>query len=204
MLRCCTVAPRAAAQARGERVAAVAARRSGLGLERRLVVHPRCAADRARRRHAASRIVWATACASATTAAATPIAAANSPLRLVRGSEAGADSARERVVARRRLVVVRVRAASGAFEDVELDCAGALDGWSPLGDRYEYTRLDLVTGGVDQGACRNGRHEIASKAPFGVTVWGWGSGVGKGGTGCTSYALPAAVGLRPINQADVH
>ncbi|MBN9164493.1 MAG: hypothetical protein BGO98_05305 [Myxococcales bacterium 68-20] len=102
------------------------------------------------------------------------------------------------------LVVVRVRAASGAFEDVELDCAGALDGWSPLGDRYEYTRLDLVTGGVDQGACRNGRHEIASKAPFGVTVWGWGSGVGKGGTGCTSYALPAAVGLRPINQADVH
>ena len=43
------------------------------------------------------------------------------------------------------LVVVRVKGPKG-FSDVNLDCAGALTGWLPVGTSgtYEYTRIDLV------------------------------------------------------------
>jgi hypothetical protein len=45
-----------------------------------------------------------------------------------------------------------------------------------LGDDQEWTRVDLVTGNFqDVGNCSNGRHEMTSDNPFGVTVWGWGS-----------------------------
>ena len=45
------------------------------------------------------------------------------------------------------LVVTRVRGPAG-FTDVNLDCAGTLQGWMPVGTSglYEYTRVDLSTG----------------------------------------------------------
>jgi hypothetical protein len=113
------------------------------------------------------------------------------------------------------LVVVRVKGSKG-FADVNLDCAGALTGWMPAGTsgRYEYTHIDLVRHNfAPQGKCDNGRHQIQSKYPFGVTVWGWGSaetGPGTtplGGSGFysqyVSYAYPAGAGLQPINTVVV-
>jgi hypothetical protein len=105
------------------------------------------------------------------------------------------------------LVIVRTKGPKG-FEDVTLDCAGALSGWLPIGSsgKYEYTRFDLVTGNfVGTGSCNNGRHEIKSSIPFGVTVWGWGSAAtGQMGMGFysqyVSYAYPAGAGVAPINQ----
>jgi hypothetical protein len=105
------------------------------------------------------------------------------------------------------LVIVRTKGPEG-FEDVTLDCAGTLTGFLPIGTsgKYEYTRFDLVTGDfVGTGSCNNGRHEIKSTVPFGVTVWGWGSAatgeMGKGFyTQYVSYAYPAGAGVAPINQ----
>jgi hypothetical protein len=111
------------------------------------------------------------------------------------------------------LVIVRTQGPKG-FEDVSLDCAGTLSGWMPVGTsgKYEYTRFDLVTGNfVGTGKCNNGRHAMQSKAPFGVTVWGWGSAATgqmalpfMKGTGFysqyVSYAYPAGAGVAPINS----
>ena len=108
------------------------------------------------------------------------------------------------------LVVVRVKGASG-FSDVSLDCAGVLTGWMPVGvsGKYEYTRIDLVRHNfAPQGGCDNGRHEIESTSPFGLTVWGWGSAeTGDVGIGFytqyVSYAYPAGAGVQPINTVVV-
>lgn len=105
------------------------------------------------------------------------------------------------------LVVVRTKGSKG-FDDVNLDCAGPLTGWQPLGTSgaYEYTRFDLETGNfMGNGKCENGRHEIKSTLPFGVTVWGWGSAAtGQMFSGYysqyVSYAYPAGAGLTPIND----
>jgi hypothetical protein len=105
----------------------------------------------------------------------------------------------------------------GGFADVTLDCSTTggskvVTGWMPVdttGD-YQYTRVDLVTGDFEaQGSCNNGRHEITSTAPFGLTIWGWGSAA----TGdclsqgvCTqyvSYAYPAGASVQPINTVVV-
>ncbi len=104
------------------------------------------------------------------------------------------------------LVLVRVKGAKG-FDDVKLDCAGVLGGWQPIGTsgRFEYTHTDLGRGNSPpQGKCNNGRHEIDSAGPFGLTVWGWGSAAtGDMITGFysqyVSYAYPAGAGLSPIN-----
>ena len=104
------------------------------------------------------------------------------------------------------LVVVRVRGQKG-FSDVNLDCAGALSGWMPVGTSgtLEYTRADLVTGNFQPvGNCDTGRHEIKSASPFGLTVWGWGSAAtGQMFQGFysqyVSYAYPAGAGVAPIN-----
>jgi hypothetical protein len=104
------------------------------------------------------------------------------------------------------LVIVRTKGSNG-FQDVTLDCAGTLTGWQPVGTSgsYEYTRFDLVTGNFQgTGSCNNGRHEIKSTLPFGVTVWGWGSAAtGEQGMGFytqyVSYAYPAGAGVAPIN-----
>jgi hypothetical protein len=110
------------------------------------------------------------------------------------------------------LVVVRNKGPSG-FNDVTLDCAGTLTGWLPVGTSgsYEYTRVDLATGnwGPGTNGCNNGRHEIKSNGPFGLTVWGWGSGITGDGLGngaytqWVSYAYPAGASVQPINTVVV-
>ncbi|CAN5234948.1 hypothetical protein BH09MYX1_BH09MYX1_49010 [soil metagenome] len=104
------------------------------------------------------------------------------------------------------LVVVRAKN-NGAFSDVSLDCSGTLSGWKPVGSegKYEYTRIDLVRGNFQkQGNCDNGRHEMKSAAPFGLTVWGWGSSESTGfGTTYVSYAYPAGASVKPVNTVVV-
>ncbi|MFW5740169.1 MAG: IgGFc-binding protein, partial [Myxococcota bacterium] len=98
------------------------------------------------------------------------------------------------------LVVVRKPDQNGQFADVTLDCAGTLTGWQPVGD-YQYTRVDLVTGNFQNvGNCSNGRHEMESALPFGVTVWGWGSSASSVFTQYVSYAYPAGAAVKKIND----
>ncbi|MBM4359299.1 MAG: IgGFc-binding protein [Deltaproteobacteria bacterium] len=106
------------------------------------------------------------------------------------------------------LVVVRKRSAvTKAFADVTLACAGKLGGWLPVGaptGDYEYTRVDLVTGDFENvGACSNGRQQMSSSAPFGVTVWGWGGYSTAFYSGYVSYAYPAGASIQPINEVVV-
>lgn len=105
------------------------------------------------------------------------------------------------------LVVTRKRGANGQFADVLLDCAGALTGWKAVGE-FETTFMNLVTGSFQNvGNCSNGRHEIHSDAPFGVTVWGWGTIAGFPGatlyTQYVSYAYPAGASVKPINTVEI-
>jgi hypothetical protein len=109
------------------------------------------------------------------------------------------------------LVLVRNKGTDGAFSDVTLDCAGVLTGWAPVGTsgKYEFARVDLVRHNfAPQGKCNNGRHEIHSKNPFGLTVWGWGSGeTGAQFKGFysqyVSYAYPGGASVQPINDVVV-
>ena len=105
------------------------------------------------------------------------------------------------------LVLVRTKGLSG-FADVTLDCAGTLSGWQPLGTSgtYEWTRVDVATGDfAPVGGCDNGRHEIHSDAPFGVTVWGWGSEATSATiqTVDVSYAYPAGAHIMHITPVVV-
>jgi len=99
------------------------------------------------------------------------------------------------------LVVIRTPSrVNNSFADVELACAGKLGGWQKLG-AYEYTRVNLVTGDFQGvGGCANGRQEMTSALPFGVTVWGWGT---TQQTKLVSYAYPAGAGFQPINTVSV-
>jgi hypothetical protein len=73
------------------------------------------------------------------------------------------------------LIFVRKRGQNGPGAEVKLDCAGAVGGWTTVGD-FEYALLDTVTGTFQNvGNCSNGRHLAESASPFGLTVWGWGS-----------------------------
>ena len=67
-----------------------------------------------------------------------------------------------------------------------LDCLGTrLTGWAAVGTsgKYQYTRIDLVTGNFTKvGNCDNGLHQMSSAGAFGLTVWGWGSAA-TGGSG---------------------
>jgi hypothetical protein len=105
------------------------------------------------------------------------------------------------------LVLVRVASKlDGGFADVMLTCAGnatpqAVSGWQPIG-KYEYARVDLVTGAfMGVNGCTNGRQELQSTLPFGVTVWGWGTPAQ--GTKLVSYGYPAGAGFQPINMVVV-
>jgi hypothetical protein len=76
------------------------------------------------------------------------------------------------------LDLVRTKA-SGAFQDVTVDCLGTIAGWNPVdsADTYEYARVDLLRGvppgtTPDAGTCTNGRHVATSKGPFGLVVYG--------------------------------
>ena len=102
------------------------------------------------------------------------------------------------------LVVVRNRALDGAFKDVTLDCAGVLDGWQPIDDLLEYTRVDLSTGNFQPvGGCSTGRRSIESDAPFGVWVWGWGTPLATVPTRNASYGYPAGMNVSLINDVEV-
>jgi len=115
------------------------------------------------------------------------------------------------------LVLVRGKNAQGSFDDVTLDClTGPVTGWQAVGsgNNYQYARVDLVTGNFQKvGACDNGRHQMQSKSPFGITVWGWGSAATggqyrqPGGSGfysqAVSYAYPAGASVQPITTVVV-
>jgi hypothetical protein len=106
------------------------------------------------------------------------------------------------------LVLVRARGTDDTFKDVMLDCAGAVTGWQPVGasGAYEYTRFDLVRGNFEkQGNCDNGRRQIESEAPFGLTVWGWGTHASDPAFNSTyvSYAYPAGARVQSINNVIV-
>lgn len=104
------------------------------------------------------------------------------------------------------LVVVRRRGVSG-FASIELDCAGELSGFVPIGSdgRYEYARIDLVRHNWQpQGRCDNGRHSMSSAEAFGLWVWGWGTPeTDPVFTANVSYGYPAGEGLIPINEVVV-
>ncbi len=99
------------------------------------------------------------------------------------------------------LVITRKRGDAG-FADVTLDCAGVLGGWTPVGGGdYEMTRIDLVRHDFQrQGACDNGRHEMTSAQPFGLTVWGWGTSETREFTGYVSYGYPAGQNLKTLTN----
>ncbi|HTQ42609.1 MAG TPA: IgGFc-binding protein [Polyangiaceae bacterium] len=99
-------------------------------------------------------------------------------------------------MANTNLVLVRKQVA-GAYADVKLDCLGTVSGWLPVGggSPYELARVDLAIAGAGQAGCNNGRHEISSTAPFGLTVWGWDEAV--------SYAFPSGASVQPINTVVV-
>ncbi len=97
------------------------------------------------------------------------------------------------------LVVIRVRSkVTKQFSPVTLKCAGELTNWTPVGSDYEWTRVNLVTGDfLGVNGCTNGTQEIWSDAPFGVTVWGWGT------TQMTlrgSYSMVAGAGQKNLNN----
>jgi hypothetical protein len=98
------------------------------------------------------------------------------------------------------LVVVRRQNAMMGFDDVTLDCAGVLGGWQPVG-AYEWTRIDLMSHNFqNQGNCSTGRHEIKSKTPFGLWVWGWGTPETTTFTANVSYGYPGGMSVQPINK----
>ena len=88
------------------------------------------------------------------------------------------------------------------FADVTLDCAGVLGGWTSVGGGdYEMTRIDLVRHDFQrQGSCDNGRHEMTSAQPFGLTVWGWGTSETREFTGYVSYGYPAGQNLKTLTN----
>jgi hypothetical protein len=104
------------------------------------------------------------------------------------------------------LVLIRRPDSKNNFQDVSIDCMGTpLTGWQTIGS-YQWTRLDLQTGNfMDVGSCSNGRHELTSKAPFGLNVWGWGTpltgdtGGGPKFTCNVSYSYPGGMNVTPIN-----
>jgi len=104
------------------------------------------------------------------------------------------------------LVLVRRPDANNNFQDVLIDClTGPITGWQTVGS-YQWTRLDLQTGNFqDVNGCSNGRHELLSLAPFGLSVWGWGTpltgdtGGGPNFTCNVSYSYPGGMNVQPIN-----
>ncbi|MCB9751641.1 MAG: hypothetical protein H6713_16840 [Myxococcales bacterium] len=101
------------------------------------------------------------------------------------------------------LTVVRMMD-GGDFHDVELDCAGTIGGWQAVGDFYEWTRVQLITGDFQPvGGCTTGRHEMSSDGPFGVWVWGWGTPESQIPTINVSYGYPGGMNVELINDVIV-
>lgn len=94
-----------------------------------------------------------------------------------------------------RLVLVRARGSDGEFKDVELDCRGIVQGWRPVASSgYEYAHVDITTGFSSVDGCSTGRLQLASEAPFGVTLWGWGIPYRWRNV---SYGFPGGMDLTP-------
>jgi len=98
------------------------------------------------------------------------------------------------------LTIVRRPDANNNFQDVNIDClTGPIPNWQTVGS-YQYTHLDLQTGDFkDVNGCSNGRHELTSKAPFGLGVWGWGTPSTSSFTANVSYSYPGGMNVQPIN-----
>jgi hypothetical protein len=94
------------------------------------------------------------------------------------------------------LVFTRVKTPEG-FQDVKLDCAGTLTGWTPVdsADTYEVTNVDVIRNGTPNGSCKNGPQTASSNGPFGLMVWGEDT--------YASYAYPAGGNVAPINAVVV-
>ncbi len=97
------------------------------------------------------------------------------------------------------LVVIRGKQ-RGKFEDVWLECAGILEGWTPIGTRgdFEFVRVDLQRGGgpgqsFGDKVCQTGLHRMKSEGPFTATIWGW--------SFAASYAYPGGMALRKLVDA---
>jgi hypothetical protein len=128
------------------------------------------------------------------------------------------------------LVVVAAKdPVTNQFPSVDLDCAGTLAGWQPVGllGKYQFTRIDLSTGNYQgQNGCNNGVHTIQASLPgslsangaIGVTIWGWGSAATDPQCGpdddaaaqadpnftCwVSYAYPAGANITRLNNVVV-
>jgi hypothetical protein len=97
------------------------------------------------------------------------------------------------------LVLTRYRGASG-FVDVNVDCAGVVQGWQPIDsiDTYEFayvalSRGDFQTQTYQSGTCGLGPHAVDSAGFFNVVVWAWGSAAtatdAAFGTVADAYAL---------------
>lgn len=95
------------------------------------------------------------------------------------------------------LVFKRQKDASGFFQDVTLDCMGAVTGWTPVGagGQYEVARFHIVSNGAPVGGCDNGVHTATSPVPFGLSVWGYDQDV--------SYGYPAGMSVKAINTVIV-
>ncbi len=98
------------------------------------------------------------------------------------------------------LTVVRQPNKAGMFDDVQLDCLGAVTGWQAVGT-YEIAYVKLVDHWNAQGNCNNGVHTMDSPTAFGVWVWGWGSE--DTSTGWVSYGYPAGEAVIPINDITI-
>ena len=72
------------------------------------------------------------------------------------------------------VVLVRKKGASGAYEDVTIDCVGTVGGWQAVDGAAEYqqTNVDFVRATAAAGACNNGPHTATSKGAFSLVVWG--------------------------------
>lgn len=95
------------------------------------------------------------------------------------------------------LTIVRKKTNSG-FLPVELECAGEVTGFMPLGEsgEYEFAWVELTKSfqskAFSKGRCGYGRHAASSDGPFAVTVWGTDLDA--------SYGYPAGMGLRPVTE----
>ncbi|MEO8705926.1 MAG: hypothetical protein ABI867_38195 [Kofleriaceae bacterium] len=99
------------------------------------------------------------------------------------------------------LVVTRTRGADAQYHDVTLDCLGPVASWTALGADFEFARVDLDTGNfANVGNCSTGRHEMKSDAPFGLSVWGWGTNRTSTFTANVSYGYPGGMNVKPIND----
>jgi IgGFc binding protein len=99
----------------------------------------------------------------------------------------------------RSAVFVTRRKANGVFHDVTLDCTGAISGWEPISDDYEWTYVELTRGQRSQtypgGTCADGAHRIRSDVPFTMAVWGL--------SNAASYSYPGGMGLRRSTELEL-